>query len=216
MCCLCVSPWVKELGLRSPCSGRGRIGCLRIPQLVAGPGRVPGRVEAGAGPSWAAADTQTRGTSHHKSRPGDFWAGKLWLLGRWTTGRVGMLRAREECRPHPRPETPAWLPEVGTTGRQVSSFSLPAIPGVPGWGRVRGIPGAGVVVVGCLPLSPPHPSSRAFNSSQRAWQGGRGQTSGSLGKAQPGGQLGPGATDKQVSSFFYPASTQPWGCLPGR
>ena len=115
VCCLCVGPWVKELGLRSPCSGRGQIGCLRIPQLVVGPGRVAGRAEAGAGPSWAAADTQTRGTSHHKSRPGDFWAGKPWLPGGWTTGRVGMLRAREECRPHPQPETPAWLPEVGTT-----------------------------------------------------------------------------------------------------
>lgn len=81
---------------------------------------------------------------------------------------------------------------------------------------MRGIPGAGVVVVGCPPLSPPHPSSQAFNSSQPTWQGGRGQTSGSLGKVQPGGQLGPGAIDNQVSSFFYPASTQPWGCLPGR
>lgn len=90
------------------------------------------------------------------------------------------------------------------------------LQGSRGGDRVRGIPGAGVVVVGCPPLSPPHPSSQAFNSSQPAWQGGRGQTSGSLGKVQPGGQLGPGATDKQVSSFFYPASAQPWGCLPGR
>lgn len=79
-------PLGEGTGSSFPCSGRGRIGCLRIPQLVAGPGRVPGRVEAGAGPSWAAADTQTRGTSHHKSRPGDFWAGSC---GCWEGGPRG-------------------------------------------------------------------------------------------------------------------------------
>lgn len=53
---------------------------------------------------------------------------------------------------------------------------------------------------------PPNPPGRV----------GTARPSGSLGKAQPGGQLGPGATDRRVSSFFYAASAQPWGCLPGR
>lgn len=101
---------------------------------------MAGRAEAGAGPSWAAVETQTGGTSRHKSRPGDFWAGKLWLWGGWTAGRVGMLKAKEECRPHPRPETPAGLPEVGTTRWLVSSFRTRAIPGVPRWVQGAGHP----------------------------------------------------------------------------
>lgn len=169
MCCLCMGPWAKELGLRSLCGGRGRVGHLKTTRLVAGPGRVAGRAEAAAGPSWAAAETQTGGTSRHKSRPGDFWAGKLLLRGGWTTGRVGMLRAREECRPHPRPETPARLPEVGTTRWPLLASGRQPFLGSQGGCRERGIPGAGVVVVGCPPVSFPHPSSPAFNSSQPAW-----------------------------------------------
>ena len=183
---------------------------------MAGPGRVAGRAEAGAGPSWAAVETQTGGTSRHKSRPGDFCAGKLRLQGGWTAGRVGMLRAREECRPHPQPRHMHGCQRWETPGGRLVVSGRQPSQGSRGGCREWGIPGAGVVVVGCPPLSLPHPSSPAFNSSQPTWYGGHGQTSGSLGKAQPGGQLGPGATDRRVSSFFYAASAQPWGCLPGR
>lgn len=114
-------------------------------------------MEAGAGPSWAAADTQTRGTSHHKSRPGDFWAGKLWLLGRWTTGRVGMLRVKGRMQastldPRHLRGCQRWEP-LG--GRFLASACH--IPGVPGWGRVRGIPEPGLLLwVVCLFLPLTH------------------------------------------------------------
>lgn len=167
VCCLCVGPWAKELGLRSPCGGRGRVGRLRTTRLVAGPGRVAGRAEAGAGPSWAAVETQTGGTSRHKSRPQVKAGGFL----RWeaaAAGRVGMLRAREECRPHPRPRhmhgCQRWEPPGG---RLLASGHQPS-QGSRGGCRERGIPGAGAVV-GCQPLSFPHRSSPAFNSSQPTW-----------------------------------------------
>lgn len=77
------------------------------------------------------------------------------------------------------------------------------------WRRLAEEPELSLWVIVFLLLTRQVPLSIPYDP---AWRGG-GQTSGSQGKAQPRGRLGPRATDRSV--FISPRRLrQPWGCLP--
>lgn len=164
----------------------------------------------------------TRETSPHRSRLGDFWAGKPRRRPRVDCGKGGDAESEGRMQASPLREKlgegeplPRWRrwerrmwPGCPTRpprchGREGTVSGSP-------WRRLAEEPGLLFWVAVLLrtrqaPLSVPH---------NPAGQGG-GQTSGSPGKAQPRGQPGPRATNRSV--FVSPHRLrQPWGCLPGK
>lgn len=164
----------------------------------------------------------TQETSRHRSRPGDFWAGEAEVAARVdcrkggdaeSEGRMQASPLREklgegEPLPHWRHRERRILPGLPTQPSQVSREGT--VRGSP-WRRLAEEPGLSLWVVVLLLLTRQVPLSIPYDP---AWRGG-GQTSGSQGKAQPRGRLGPRATDRSV--FISPRRLRrPWGCLPGR
>ena len=151
-------------------------------------------------------------------------------------GRVGTLRVREECRPHPCVREKAspfprhllwerWEPLGGwfpASGPQPSRppHSCPwchrraGCMAALGDAQLRSQGGYYGLLFSSSSSSPPAKPRFQFLTTGPA--GRHGQTSGSLGKVQPGGQLGPRATNQCLHFFTPPPPSLGGVCQEGK